>query len=57
VAVSLQMQETATGKVVWASSAAKGGVTLPIRLFGGGGPPLNELTEQCIDALINKLFD
>jgi hypothetical protein len=57
VSVSLQVYETQTGKVVWSGSATRGGVTLPIRLFGGGGPPLNELTEQTIDALLDQLFN
>jgi hypothetical protein len=56
VAVSLQLSETQTGKVVWSAAATRGGVTLPIRLFGGGGATVNELTEEVIDALLDNLL-
>ena len=56
ISLSLQMQETATGKVVWSGTSTKGGVTFSDRMFGGGGEPLNIITEQAIDDLLNKLF-
>jgi hypothetical protein len=56
ISVSLQMIETQTGKVVWSASSTEGGVNLWDRLFGGGGKPMNEVTEKAIDDLINKLF-
>jgi hypothetical protein len=56
VSVSLQLYETQSGKVVWSAAATRGGVTLGNRLFGGSGPPLNELTEQTVEALLDKLF-
>ncbi len=54
--VSLQMIETQTGKVVWSASSTKGGVNLWDRLFGGGGKPMNKVTEKAVDGLIGKLF-
>ena len=54
--VSLQMIETQTGKVVWSASSTKGGVNLWDRLFGGGGRPMNKVTEKAVDGLISKLF-
>ena len=56
VSVSLQMIETQTGKVVWSASSTKGGINLWDRLFGGGGKPMNIVTEKAVDGLINKLF-
>ena len=58
VSVSLQMQETGTGKVVWSSASTKGGVTWGARLLGtGGGEAMNAVTEQAVDDLLQKLFE
>ena len=54
--VSVQMIETQTGKVVWSASATEGGVNIWDRLFGGGGKPMNKVTEKAVDDLIRKLF-
>jgi TolB-like protein len=56
VSVSVQLIETTTGKVVWSASSTKGGVTFADRLLGGGGTPLNDVTELAVDELIEKLF-
>ncbi|HUL29436.1 MAG TPA: penicillin-binding protein activator LpoB [Thermodesulfobacteriota bacterium] len=56
ISVSLQMMEAQTGKVVWSASSTKGGISLLDRLFGGGGQPMNKITEKAVDDLINKLF-
>lgn len=56
ISLSLQMQECATGKVVWSGTTTRGGVTWKDRLLGGGGAPLNEVTEAAVDDLISKLF-
>ena len=56
ISVSVQMQEASSGKVVWAGTTTKGGVTFSDRLFGGGGAPMNHLTEEAVDDLLNKLF-
>ena len=56
ISLSLQMMEAQTGKVVWTASSTKGGVSMKDRLFGGGGEPMNRVTEKAVDDLLNKLF-
>ncbi len=54
--VSLQMVETQTGRVVWSASSTKGGVNIWDRLFGGGGRPMDTVTQKAVDELIRALF-
>lgn len=56
ISLSLQMVETQTGRVVWSASTTEGGISLWDRLFGGGGQPMNEVTEKAVNDLIEKLF-
>jgi hypothetical protein len=56
VSASLHMFEASTGKVVWAGSSTKGGIGLKDRMFGGGGEPLNDVTELVANDLLDKLF-
>ncbi len=56
VSASLELIEGQTGKVVWSATSTKGGVTTLDRLFGGGGEPMNIVTEQAVNDLIDKLF-
>lgn len=56
ISLSLQMIETQTGKIVWTATSTKGGITMVDRLLGGGGQPMNNITESAINDLINKLF-
>ena len=56
ISVSLQMMEVQTGKVVWSASTTKGGISILDRLFGGGGQPMNKITQKAVKDLINKLF-
>ena len=56
VSVTVQLFETTTGKVVWTATSTKGGVTIGDRLLGGGGTPLNDVTEAAVDDLLDKLF-
>ncbi|MFT3916393.1 MAG: DUF799 family lipoprotein [Anaeromyxobacteraceae bacterium] len=56
ISLSVQLQETATGRVVWAGQTTKGGVTLSGRLLGSGGEPLNDVTEAAVDDLLDQLF-
>jgi polysaccharide biosynthesis protein PelC len=56
VSVSLQMLETATGKVVWSASTTNGGITVTDRLLGGGGDPMNRVTEEAVRVLLDRLF-
>lgn len=56
ISVSVQMIETSTGKVVWSASTTNGGITVSDRLLGGGGDPMNRITEEAVRALLDKLF-
>lgn len=56
ISLSVQLLETATGKVVWSGATTKGGVTMKDRLLGGGGAPLNNATEAAIDDLLDQMF-
>ncbi len=55
ISVSAQMLETESGRVVWSSASTKGGITTTDRLFGGGGQPMEKVTEKAVDDLIAKL--
>jgi TolB-like protein len=56
ISMSIQVIETGTGRVVWSASSTKGGISFWNRLIGGGGQPLNRVTEQAVDALFEKLL-
>ena len=56
ISLSLQMIETQIGKIVWTASSTQGGISIWDRLFGGGGQPMNKITEKAINDLINKLL-
>jgi hypothetical protein len=57
ISISLQMAEAQTGRVVWSTSTTKGGIGLKDRLFGGGGEPLNTITEEAVHDLIDQLYE
>jgi hypothetical protein len=56
ISVSMQMIEKESRKVVWSASTTKGGISVWDRLFGGGGRPMEDVTEAAINDLIKKLF-
>ncbi|MEK6776208.1 MAG: GNA1162 family protein [bacterium] len=56
ISLSLKMIETKTGKVIWTASSTKGGISTTDRLFGGGGQPMNPITEEAVSELIHQLF-
>jgi polysaccharide biosynthesis protein PelC len=56
ISMSIQLIETGTGKIVWSASSTKGGISFWNRLIGGGGQPMNKVTEQAVDALFDKLL-
>ena len=56
VSASVYMFEAATGKIVWSASSTKGGVSMSDRMFGGGGTPVNDVTEVVVNDLLDKLF-
>ncbi len=57
VSLSLQLIETQTGSTVWSASSTKGGISLKDRMLGSGGRPMNDVTTQVIDDLLNQLFE
>jgi hypothetical protein len=56
VSVSVQMIEKSSGLVVWSASSTQGGISVVDRLFGGGGAPMNTVTEKAVNDLLDKLF-
>jgi hypothetical protein len=56
ISMSMQMTESQSRKVVWTASTTQGGISTLDRLFGGGGRPMNEVTEQAVNDIIEKLF-
>ena len=50
------MMEVQTGKIVWSASTTNGGISIWDRLFGGGGQPMDKITQNAVKDLINKLF-
>jgi len=56
ISLSVEMIETQTGKVVWSASSTQGGVGFGDRLLGGGGEPMNIVTEDAVRDLLAKLF-
>ncbi len=56
ISMSIQLIEAGTGRIVWSASSTRGGITFKDRLLGGGGQPLNKVTEEAVDALFDKLL-
>jgi hypothetical protein len=56
ISLSLRMIETETGAIIWSAASTKGGITLTDRMFGGGGEPMNDVTLESVDELLDKLF-
>jgi len=56
ISISMQMLEGQTGKAVWTATSTKGGIDVWDRLFGGGGRPMNDVTREAVNDVIQKLF-
>ncbi len=56
VSASVQMFESASGRVIWSASSTKGGISLTDRMFGGGGVPANDVTESLVNDLLDRRF-
>jgi hypothetical protein len=56
ISLSMQMAEAQTGRIVWSAATTKGGIGVADRVFGGGGRPLNDVTEQAINDILDKFF-
>lgn len=57
IVLSMQLMEGQTGRVVWSADTTQGGISLKDRLLGGGGQPLNIVTQKAVNDLIKKLFE
>ncbi|HZZ85233.1 MAG TPA: GNA1162 family protein [Anaeromyxobacteraceae bacterium] len=56
VSASVEMFEASSGRVIWSASSTKGGLSLSDRMFGGGGAPVNDVTESLVNDLLDRLF-
>jgi len=56
ISVNMKMIEKESRKVIWSASTTKGGISVWDRLFGGGGQPMEDVTQAAVDDIIKKLF-
>lgn len=56
LSMSIQITEIQTGKVVFTASSTRGGIGFLDRLFGGGGEPMNTITEKTVKDVIHEFF-
>jgi hypothetical protein len=42
---------------VWSTSVTKGGIGIMDRLLGGGGEPMNDITEKAVKELIDEFYE
>jgi len=56
-AISLRLQETQTGMIIWSASSTQGGVGFWDRLLGGGGRPMNKVSEDVVGSMLDALFN
>ena len=56
ISLSVQMLEGQTGKTVWTATSTKGGISIWDRMVGGGGQPMNDVTRDAVNDVIQKLF-
>jgi hypothetical protein len=56
ISISVQMREAQGGRVVWSASSTQGGIGVKERLLGGGGQPMNVITEKAVNEILDKLF-
>jgi len=57
ISLSVQLNEVDTGRIVSSVESTKGGIGLSERLFGGGGAPMNDVTQEAIRDVIKKLLE
>ena len=50
------MLEVETGSIVWSGASTRGGIKMADRLLGGGGEPMNDVTREAINDLLDQLF-
>ena len=57
IALSVKIFATESGKVIWSGASTAGGVTASDRFFGGGGDPMELVTEDALRDLIDRIYD
>ena len=57
ISLSVQLSEVDSGRVVSSVESTKGGIGLTERLFGGGGEPMNDVTNRAIKDVIKRLLE
>ena len=56
ISMNVQMIEVHSLRTVWTASATQGGISLVDRLLGSGGKPMNDVTMEAVDEILDKLF-
>jgi polysaccharide biosynthesis protein PelC len=56
ITMGVQMMEAKTGRLVWSAQSTEGGITAADRMFGGGGEPMNVVTAEAVNDLLDKLY-
>jgi len=56
ISMNVQMIEVQSLRTVWTASATEGGISLVDRLLGSGGKPMNDVTMEAVDEILDKLF-
>lgn len=57
ISVSMQMLEVETGSIIWSGASTQGGIGFSDRLLGGGGDPMNGVTRDAVNDLLDQLFE
>jgi hypothetical protein len=56
ISMNVQMIEVQSLRTVWTASATEGGISFVDRLLGSGGKPMNDVTMEAVDEILDKLF-
>jgi len=56
ISLSLRMYDRESGTVIWVGSTTRGGVNMVDRLIGGGGEPMDVITREAVNDLLDRLF-
>lgn len=56
IAFGVRMYEVESGRMIWTGSTTAGGVTASDRFFGGGGEPMEVVTEEAVKDLLDRMF-
>lgn len=57
LSLSVRMMDRETGAVIWTADTTMGGIGMSERLLGGGGKPMDQVTRNVINELLDKLFN